>query len=59
MKASKDSPVAQYHLGGQMFAGDDVYYEAGWYVLNGEEAIPLIFADDSETQSRVLSTWET
>ena len=53
MFASTDAPVAVFHLGGQMFAGDSTHYPQGWYVLDGQTARPLRFADTAETRCRV------
>ena len=53
MKATKLTPVAHYHTGGLLFAGDQTYYPEGWYVFDGETATPLAFAEDYETQERL------
>lgn len=52
--ASRVTPVAIWHEGGRMFAGDVGYYPKGWYVLDGESARPLVFADDPLTQVRLV-----
>lgn len=55
MDASKVTPIAAWHDGGLMFAGDTDYYPRGWYVFDGETARPLVFADDSQTMDRLAA----
>ena len=49
--------IAQYHVGGQMFSNDDTYYPEGWYVFDGIDCRPLIFATDGDTQSRLVADY--
>ena len=39
--ASPDNLKVAYHPGGLMFAGDERYFPAGWYLFDGEDARPV------------------
>lgn len=51
MQATKETPIAVFHEGGQMFAGDKTEYPSGWYVLNGRCPVPFTFSEDSSTMA--------
>jgi len=37
-----NKPVVQYHCGGLMFAGDETYYDPGWYIfIEGVGTFPV------------------
>lgn len=33
--------VVAYHEGGPLWAGDEAYHPAGWYLFNGKDPIPV------------------
>ena len=39
--ASPDNLKVAYHPGGLLFAGDERYFPAGWYLFDGEDACPV------------------
>ncbi len=49
MKATKETPIALFHEGGPMFAGDETEYPFGWYLLDERRVAPLTFSEDSVT----------
>lgn len=39
--ASPTNMLVAYHPGGLLFAGDERYFPAGWYLFDGEDARPV------------------
>ena len=42
--------VVAYHDGGLLFAGDETYYPAGWYLFDGETARPVVVLEPGSNE---------